>query len=1400
MSDAERLLEELGSCDVEVWIDGGDLRYRAPAGAMTAELKARLTEHKGALISSLGARERGRRRGATTPRSRPVSPAAPADEPFEQTELQQAYVLGQEAFGELGDLPAQIELEFDLPSLDLDRADQVANRLIERHDALRVRMLAGGRQRVLRETPRFRIERIDGSGCPEEEATALRARIRTRLSSEAPDPFTGPPLAACALRTGSATTLFVRASLLVLDGTSLRILVDEALRLYDDPAAPLSALQLSYRGYVEGLARARDSASYRSSLAYWRGRLARLPGAPELPLVATTSSRRDRFVRRTKRLSPEAWRTFKAHAQRAGVTASAALATAYASVLAAWSRRPTFLLNVMHLNRVPLHPDAGRVAGNFASTVLTEVAIDLRATFAGRARSLQGQLLTDLSHAQVSGMVVARELNLAEHAGPRARAPVVFASALDPSGARRTGWLDALARGSLSTPHVWLDHQAIEDGGAIVLNWDAVEELFPAGLIDDAHAAHGALVDRLAASAEAWRETPMLVPAAHRTLAGEANSTARELPLATLPELVDASCARAPHAVAVVAGEVRLTYRELDARAGAVAAWLRRRGARRGGLVAVVMEKGWEQVVGVLAVVRAGAAYLPVDPALPASRIQFLLSQCEPALALTQERVGAAIAWPDGFARLSVDRPPAEPGSTPPDRDGASGGPDLDDLAYVLFTSGSTGTPKGVMISHRGAVNTILDVNQRFAVTAGDRTLALSSLSFDLSVHDVFGLLAAGGAVIIPPATTSPDPGAWLELARRERVTIWNSVPALAQLVAEHLDGAGESAGFPLRLVLLSGDWIPVRLPARLRALAPDACVMSLGGATEASIWSILHPTGGVSPDAPSIPYGKAMANQTVHVLDDALEPRPVWVPGELYIGGVGVALGYFRDPERTAERFLVHPRTGERLYRTGDIGRWLPDGTIEFLGREDAQVKVQGFRIELGEIERALEQTPGVRAAVVAAVGERHGPKSLVAQVVPDDPAAPPDPASLRLALADRLPAHMVPPRIVLGDRLPLGANGKLDRGALARVAAAARPELVPPSGDVEVALAGLWREVLGAPQVGAHDDFFALGGHSLAAVRLTAMVQARFGRGLALGSLLAHPTLAAQARLLRDSSADPGGARDADRPSGPVVCLAPGDDPPLFLVHPVGGNVVCYRELARLLRSCGAVHGIHSDDPPLDPGAPAPASLSGLAARYVEAVRQVQARGPYRLGGWSLGGLVAVEMARILCALDEPIELVFTIDSRLPHPPGPPPDRAQLVARFVGDLGGRAAAPPDALVEELRAAGDAACIGRAHEWASQAGIIPAELCAPAFERMVRVFERNARALFAYRPAAIDVPTLALCATGAFAGHADARDLPAGRARVHAIAADHYTIMRRPILDRVAGLIRDALAGMADS
>ncbi|GLF92744.1 non-ribosomal peptide synthetase [Streptomyces yaizuensis] len=608
---------------------------------------------------------------------------------------------------------------------------------------------------------------------------------------------------------------------------------------------------------------------------------------------------------------------------------------------------------------------------------------------------------------------------------------------------------------------------------------------------------------------------PLLTGAERDRIVREWNDTAADLPPDCLHRLVEAQVARTPDAVAVIGtdrdrpGE-QLTYAGLDARANGLAHRLAALGVRPGDRVAVALERGTDQVAAVLGVLKSGAAYVPLDPAHPADRLRTVVTACEAVAVVTAPDGGPD---PSAWAGRPVLHPAMDGPATAPPTPGLT----PDSLAYVIYTSGSTGTPKGVMISHAAACNTLLDINTRHQVGPDDAVLAVSSLTFDLSVYDLFGVLAAGGRVVLLPPGRGTDPARWHELVTEHRITLWDSVPALAQLF---VDSAPDPARFPsVRLVMMSGDWIPVDLPGRIRARCPRAGIHSYGGATEAAIWSVSHPVGDTGPadrDRGSVPYGGPLANQTVYVLDPHGEPCPVGVAGDLFIGGAGVALGYLGRPDLTAERFLDDPfAPGGRMYLTGDRVRWLTDGVLEFLGRSDFQVKIRGFRIELGEIESLLLRHPGVREAVALAREDTPGDRRLVAYTV-----GPAGPEELRAHLAAGLPDYMRPAAHVVLDALPLTANGKLDRRALPAPEGGGddgdRP-YDPPRGATETAIAGIWSDLLGVERPGRHDNFFQLGGHSLLAVTLLDRMRAQ-GLETDVRALFTASTLAALAEVTHD------------------------------------------------------------------------------------------------------------------------------------------------------------------------------------------------------------------------------------------------------------------------------------------
>ncbi|MFJ2060405.1 amino acid adenylation domain-containing protein, partial [Streptomyces sp. NPDC087908] len=1316
--------------------------------------------------------------------------------PFGLTDLQQAYLVGRGDAFELGNTSTYFQIEIDLENVDLERLGASFRAMIERHDMLRAVFTADGEQRIRRTVPGYVIRETDASALEPAEREAELLAVHEEMRHQVFDTTRWPLFDVRVTRIDDRVIrLHAGFDALIIDGFSTSILFKEWAAHYRGESLP--ELRLRYRDYVREARSLETGPEYDRALAYWRDRLDTLPPAPQLPLAVSPSSlERPVFNHRGATLERADWDRFKQHAAAAGVSPSAALCTAYAQVVAEWSATPDFCLNLLYFNRLPLHPQVGDVVGQFSTTLMLEIRDAATDAFATRATEVQRRLWSDMEHSQVSGVQVLRELNRARGASMRAAAPVVFTSLVNMEGQQdgeRGGVVRHLAgigengrqvSSSVRTPQVWLDHQAVEEAGELLLNWDVIEELFPAGCIDAMFAAYQRTLRELSRDPAAWRRPrPALAPVADLEVRAEANATDGPVPGGLLHDAVLARAAETPDAPAVVTGSLTLTYGDLERRSARVGRVLRDRGAGPGDLVAIVMDKGWEQVVAALGILRAGAAYVPIDARVPAERLHVLLDSAGISQVVTQPWVDDLADWPRDVARTVVraDGPDVEAGGAVeplgPSRAEST------DLAYVIFTSGSTGLPKGVMIEHGAALNTIVDVNERYRVTAADRALGLSAMHFDLSVYDVFGLLSAGGALVLPEPSAHREPARWAELVTEHGVTIWNSVPALMEMFTEHAL-ANRLSGLPLRLVMMSGDWIPVTLPGRIRLLLEDAELWSLGGATEASIWSILHPIGEVTEDCVSIPYGKAMRNQRFHVLDAALRPCPVWVPGDLYIAGVGLARGYLNDEVKTAAAFLHHPVTGERLYRTGDLGRFLPDGSIEFLGRQDSQVKIQGYRIELGEVEAALTQCEGVRAAAVVAAGEQHGPKRLIAYVVLDEGR---DDSEQRItdALRKVVPQHLVPQRILVLDELPLSDNGKVNRAALPAPdeVAVEGAGFVAPRDEVERRLAEIWAEFFGVAEIGVTASFFDLGGDSLLAVRLMARIARGLGRSLPLSSLFARPTIELLAQAVREVGSGEEGRRAL------VPVRTTGWRTPLVFVHPVGGDVLCYAELAELLGHDQPFYALQLPDREL-------ASVEDMAAHYVAAVREALPEGPYRLGGWSMGGVIALEMAAQLTAAGCEVELLAVVD--LIERPGPaegaPVSDEVLLSWFARDLAGLAGVAWELPAEAFDGRPPVEVL---YEEARAAGALSADIDLDTLSSIVGRFQSNYRALLRYAPSGFAGRVLSLRAADGGASVETASrwmEYFPGDATLVDVPGDHYTVMRGERLRVLADELSRAL------
>lgn len=968
-----------------------------------------------------------------------------AGEPFALTPIQAAYLVGRDPAFPLGGVATFYYHEFDRrpeddPLADLERLEVAWSSLVRRHPMLRVVVGADARQRVLPEPPEYRIGVTDLRRHDPDGVKAALAELRDQHSHRVLPTDRWPLFELhAALLPDGRTRLLAGFDVLALDLASWMLIMREWGLRVADPACALPAIPTTFAALLR--ARASDPAErrrYADDRDYWSARGPQLPGGPALPWTAPIAQLGvPRVTRVHGHLDNGQWTRLRAAAATRGLSPTGLLLAAFALVLRRWGAADAFCLNTTLFDRADVAQGdrtegLNSVVGDFTSTILVEIAANapVGQSFEDFAAAVNRRFWTDMEHRSLAGVeTLPRETDL-ETGLPVPRHPVVFTSGLGLAGAggSPTSWLGETVFGVSQTPQVLLDHIVTDADGTLSIYWDVCQAALPAGLVDQMCAAHERLLTRLADDEGAWSDPGMGADPTFRA--------AEPVPPGAFagagPRLDDALrdvAKRTPDAPALLDAHGYVSHAALQQRAERTGAALAGLGLGPGDLVAVCADKGIGQVVAMAGVLASGAGYVPVEPSWPAERIASLVEQASVRHVLLGTGADLSV-WPEGVAAHPLDADGVFDGPA-----GDPRRPDGDVLAYAIFTSGSTGKPKGVAVEHAAVRTTLDDLALRFPTGPEDRVLALSAFSFDLSVWDVFAVAGSGGAVVLPDPERQRDPGHWLELMAQHRVTVWNTAPALLEMLVEYAELEPEAvqvALAPLRLVFLSADWIPVTLPDRLRALAPDAEVVSLGGATEASIWSICYPIGTVDPDWASIPYGRALRGQSFDVLDADGRPCPVGEVGELYIGGEGLARGYVGDPVQTAERFAVHPVLGRRLYRTGDLGRWRTDGTIEFLGRVDRQVKIRGHRIELGEIEATLNRLPAVRQAVARAVPGPDDRPRLVGHIVPADPAEPPTDDELRTALLAALPSYMVPNRFLQEESLPISANGKIDYKAL--------------------------------------------------------------------------------------------------------------------------------------------------------------------------------------------------------------------------------------------------------------------------------------------------------------------------------------------------------------------------------
>ena len=1086
-----------------------------------------------------------------------------------------------------------IALRLDGDALDLGCLAAALADVGRRHDVLRARFqsAAGEPVQVVAPAASHRVALPLADLRPLAAARgreAADAEARRLVAREGEIPFDlerGPLERALLLRLANdCHVLLVTIHHVTSDGWSTGILFRELTAFYrarvsGEPAA-LPPLPVQYgdfarwqRGWLRGPALERQ-------MAFWRRQLAGAPTRLELPTDRPRPAVQSFRGARLDVAFPAALgRDLAALARASGSSLFMVLLAGYQALLGRYANQDDVSVGTPIANRTRVEVEG--LIGFFVNTLVLRGRIDAAASFGDLVGQLRESALDAYAHQDVPFEKLVEALNPQRelsHA-PLFQAMLVLQN-MAPPAAELPG---LVARGfevERRTAKFDLNLVMAETPAGLRGYLEYCVDLFDRTTAARLARHLGTLYQQAVARPDApLEELPLLDAAEVAQLIREWNDTARAGRRDDcLHQPLEERATAAPDRAALVVGggddprRRTLSYGELDRLANRLARHLRSLGAGPGTLVGVFLDRRAELVVAILAVLKVGAAYVPLEGSWPADRINTILTESGIRHLITEaarrdrleglhglgdvivvDRIAAGHAWPPPGARLTTaaDVAACDDRPLPP-----APGPGADGLAYVIFTSGSTGKPKGVVVRHRPAVNLIRWVNHRFGVGPGDRLLFVTALSFDLSVYDVFGTLGAGATVRLTTSAEARDPQGLVRLLEAERITFWDSAPATLQQLAPFFPPPPERAG-ALRLVFLSGDWIPVTLPGRVRSAFPGARVISLGGATEATVWSNFFPVGRVDPAWASIPYGRPIENARYHVLDRRLEPCPTGVPGDLYIGGECLSAGYAVQPALTADRYLPDPFSdagGDRLYRTGDRSRYRADGNLEFLGRLDTQVKVRGFRIELGEIESVLAGHPAIHEAVALVREETPGDQRIVAHLLPAGDTAP-DVDELRALVRGKLPEYMVPAAYVVRRSWPLSPTGKLDRAALARealtAAPAAKPDATPPAaamaprGGLEETLAAIWRDVIGIEAVGIDDNFFEIGGHSVLVIRVHARLREALGVELSVVDLFQHPTIRGLADFLRPEAAPtpetvPAPAPRADDPAVAVVGMA--------------------------------------------------------------------------------------------------------------------------------------------------------------------------------------------------------------------------------------------------------------------
>jgi amino acid adenylation domain-containing protein len=1151
--------------------------------------------------------------------------------------------------------------------LDVAALEQSLNEILRRHESWRTGfpIVDGQPAQVIHSSLQFALSPVDLRQMPRHEREAEALRIATEDAQQPFDLVHGPLLRATLIRLDDMDhRLFITLHHIIFDGVTIyQVFLPELRALYEAFAtgqpSPLPELPIQYADFAVWQREWLQGKVLTDQLAYWKKQLEGAPATLELPTdrprpsLPTYRGRVQSFA-----LPQSLTNALRTLSSREGSTLYMTLTAAFNTLLYRYTGQEDILIGTATGGRK--QPEVQKLMGVFINTLVMRTNLSGDPTFRELLGRVREVTIEATSHQDIPFEYLVKELQPDREMGQNPLFQVLLM--LEPSvPALPSGW--TLTHMEVDTETSKFDLSLIlEDRPeGLLAHFEYSTDLFDAATIERMVGHWQTLLDGIIANPDQrLSELPLLTEAESRQLLREWNATETEYPKQCVHQIFENQAERVPDEVALIFDEQQMTYRELNQRANQLAHRLQRLGVGTEVLVALCMDRSLEMVVSLLAILKAGGAYVPLDPSYPTERLAFMLEDTQAPVILTQQHFVASLPT-QGVQVICPDSEWDEIAHE--SEENLVNRTMVDNLAYVMYTSGSTGKPKGVEIRHRSINRLVFGVD--YARLDATRTiLHMASISFDAATLEVWGALLHGARCILFPERI-PTPKSIGALVQKHQVTTsWLT----ASLFNAIIDEAPEALQ-GIEQLLVGGEALSVVHIRRALEKLPGTQLINGYGPTESTTFTCCYPIPRhLGAGVRSIPIGRPIGNTQVYILDKHLHPVPIGVPGELYIGGAGLARGYFHRPELTKEKFIAHPFTDERgaqLYKTGDLVRYLPDGSIDFLGRLDHQVKLRGFRIELGEIEAVLGQHAAVREALVIAHQDERGEKHLVAYVVaqietnspPHATHAPRElqgrqgqevtPNELRDFLKEHLPEYMVPSDFIMLEAMPLTPNGKVDRRALPKPDLARRTaeeNFVAPVLAVHQKLVEIWEDVLNVRPIGIKDNFFSLGGHSLLAARMIDRIEQNFGKKLPLATFFAGATIEHLATVLQDEQ------QITDSRTPVVRVQAGGTTRPLFFLHGdwAGGGFYCID----LSHDLGTEQPFYILEPYKFNDLPVPPSFEEMASAHIESLQKVQPEGPYLLGGFCNGGLMAYEIARQLHAKGQKVDFLALIDPATPAP----------------------------------------------------------------------------------------------------------------------------------------------------